>query len=134
MPAAAEVDGSDPELVVAAMRHDAAAAVGPWPGSALTIWTRRSSQQDLIECHVRTHASHSVVQLVRARRREAKLPVVAGHDSAGPAWERHRTATRPIERRFGVDSGSQRTGCAQRVLACGWGGATRPNDRTARRH
>src|SRR6266481_2245547 len=104
MPAAARVDGSDPELVVAAMGHDAAAAVGPRPGPALSIWTRGSSQEDLIECHVRTNASHSVVQLVRARRREAKLPVVAGHESAGSGWERQGTATRPIERRFCVHS------------------------------
>src|SRR5712691_8293331 len=107
MPAAARVDGSDPELV------DAAAAVGPRPGPALSIWTRGSSQQDLTEGHVRTHASHSVVQLVRAPRPEAKLPVVAGHESAGSGWERQGTATRPIERRFGVHSRSRRTGCAE---------------------
>src|ERR1700687_4257640 len=107
MPSAARIDRCDLELVIAAIGHDPAAAIGPWTRAAARIGTEGAADEDLVERHVRAHATHAVVELVRARGRESQLPAVGGHEPRGSGWQSDGAAPLPVKRWLYVNAHSR---------------------------
>src|ERR1700682_2927024 len=116
MPAAARVRRGYPKLVIAAVGHNATSAVGPGTVTVFGVRTDAAVDEDLVEHDVRAHTTRSIVKIVGTRRGEAKLPVVAGHETSGSERQCDCAAPLPVKRGIRMDTDSRGAGRAQQVL------------------